>query len=64
MGGSTFFDAFAPPVPGWVYLQTFRATALDRIVDANGKMINDQGNKEVTIRLSDAAMPRKAFSGL
>lgn len=33
-------------------------------VDANGKMINNQGNQDVTIRLTDAAMPRKAFSGL
>jgi Tfp pilus assembly protein PilW len=33
-------------------------------VDANGKMIDKQGNQDVTVRLTDAAMPRKAFSGL
>jgi Tfp pilus assembly protein PilW len=33
-------------------------------VDGNGKMLNNQGNQDVTVRLTDAAMPRKAFAGL
>jgi hypothetical protein len=33
-------------------------------VDASGKMIDNQGNQDVVIRLTDAAMPRKSFSGL
>lgn len=52
MGGSTFFDGFAPPVPGWIYIQTFRAAAANRVLDANGQDSPLFKNPKVTTEAS------------
>jgi hypothetical protein len=51
-GGTSFYDGFAPPIPGIVYTQTDRVAFDNRVVDANGHDVTAFKNPRLTTEVS------------